>query len=50
MPNYKFFLFDVNSNGENEFGIYFACFSFVQEKNSFYEKKSTSIENNSHLP
>ena len=30
--------------------IYFARFGFVKEKNSFYEKKSTSGENNSHLP
>ena len=47
--NYKFFLFDVNSNEENEFGIYFAHFGFVKEKKSFYEKISTSGENNSHL-
>ena len=46
---YKFFLFDENSNEENELAVSFAHFGFAKE-NSFYEKKSISGENNSHLP
>ena len=49
-PKLQVFVIHENSNEENEFGVYFAHFGFAKEKNGFYDKKSTSGENNSHLP